>query len=468
MVFLMSPYLVTPRSLTLCLAYIHYYTPKRLPGHRFLALSALRDLAAWIDQPRPQLRTLRRHPLLMAHLALLYAAGLLVVDEQTLSTGVGVRLWLAQEPADQLAALIHLLEGAAWEEAVERLQWSSILTIDYGAYLCQTLRRQLDALPAAGDEAAVWVEEGADAEAGWLLELPLSTPTWLLFDLLQLGEWRPHAHALRVTPLAVARFPSAAYGFDHLRWLLEMAAQAPLGPARRRQLRAWLARAHAYQVHGPLLVTSQPHYLQAVLAAKRLRPYVYQQLTPRHALIHCALVPRLRLWLEKRGYPLNQHPDAPELETEEVASDAASFWLGLRLLHGLQAHLRLPFLPPTEPLFRLEQTLSPATIAQLERFAAQALRDLDEVIEGRDAFFPAYQCPAPGLVAAVEEAISRRASLTIDYQAHSQPEAKRHPIEPLWLEQRNGLYYLHAYSLRAEANRTFRLDRIVALEAVDG
>ena len=38
---------------------------------------------------------------------------------------------------------------------------------------------------------------------------------------------------------------------------------------------------------------------------------------------------------------------------------------------------------------------------------------------------------------------------------------KQHEVEPYWLERRDQLAYLHAYSYRAEAELTFRLDRVV-------
>jgi hypothetical protein len=37
-------------------------------------------------------------------------------------------------------------------------------------------------------------------------------------------------------------------------------------------------------------------------------------------------------------------------------------------------------------------------------------------------------------------------------------------VRPLWLEQRADLYYLHAYCYRAEAERVFRLDRVMGFE----
>ncbi|MCB0010031.1 MAG: WYL domain-containing protein, partial [Anaerolineales bacterium] len=40
-------------------------------------------------------------------------------------------------------------------------------------------------------------------------------------------------------------------------------------------------------------------------------------------------------------------------------------------------------------------------------------------------------------------------------------------VQPLRLEKRGALYYLYAYCYRVEENRTFRLDRIEAVQPED-
>lgn len=461
-----SHYIVTPRTLTLCLAYVHHYTPSFLPG-RYLAPADLRALATWIGYPQLKLRSLRANPVLAGHMALLHAAGLLHIGGRSLYLGLEVMEWLHATPADQIGRLLVALDDQAlWPATVARLGLQLTLTIDYAAYIKQTLARQqqVEAVTACenGLEVATW--QPPPEEEGWLLSLPAALPTWLLFDLLQLGQWQP-GRPLHITPLAVAAAPARKYGYEHIRWLLETATQAPLPAARQMQLRAWLARADAYQVNGPLLSTAQPDQLAALLADRRLRPYILRQLAPRHALIDPALLPRLRRWLAKRGYPLNQPPTLANEETAAADLDPSYQWLGLRLLAGLQKYLPLPFTAPTEQLFRLSQSLAPDTAERLERLAQKIMQDLDDVVGGRDAFFPARRSPSQQMVMQIEQAISREDTITLLYQAIGQEEPRRHHVEPLRLERRHSLIYLHAYSYRAEANLTFRLDRVVDVEA---
>ena len=64
----------------------------------------------------------------------------------------------------------------------------------------------------------------------------------------------------------------------------------------------------------------------------------------------------------------------------------------------------------------------------------------------------------------LETAISREQTISISYWALGQPEPQIHQVEPLRLQRRNQLLYMYAYSYRAEAYLTFRLDRVQQME----
>ena len=62
-------------------------------------------------------------------------------------------------------------------------------------------------------------------------------------------------------------------------------------------------------------------------------------------------------------------------------------------------------------------------------------------------------------------AIADEQPLTLDYTPPNCAEPRRHTVEPLRLEQRHQLTYLVAYSYRAEATLTLRLDRLHLLSS---
>lgn len=455
---------VTARSLTIHLAYIQYYTPKRSPRGLQLAPGHLRRLASWIDQPAPRLRRLQDHRPLAAQFALLHAGNLLTITPSIFRPGQTAGRWLSGSPQEQLEPLRALLDDEeVWAESLAVLNLESAITLDYLAYLRQTLDRQLSA-PAPVDQPAAWLSTADDDPDYWRLRLPTDLPASLLFDLLQLGEWQPTQHQLLLTPLSLASFPACTYGPDRIRWLLEMATHKPLCPTRQDQLQAWLRRADAYRLHGGLLTTSQPHHLQALLSNRRLRRWVHETLGPRHALVDPGIAPALRRWLARQGFPLNQPASLPDVSAVQPGDDLAACWLGLRLLVGLQKRLPLSVPAPTAQLFQLSQAMPPEMQDQLEQQARAILQALDDTDHGRDAFFPARQCPSPAFLACLKQAIAEERPVTFWYQGLGQPEPQRHTCEPHWLEERQKLIYLHAYNYRAEALRVYRLDRVIKFE----
>ena len=449
---------ISPNTVTHCLAYIHYYTPKWLSRGCPIAPKHCRLLAARIDLPQAEMRSLRQHPILAAHLALLLTTGYIESNSNKWRLTPAAHNWLNLAADEQLPGLLAQIGCSDLEPVFSRFfaQESALLA----TFLQQTLQRQTELWAGSAQEPAKWSARSSDC---WQLVLPCRLTPWLLFHLLQLGIWQ-QGHIIACSPITLAAAPARHYGFEKIRWLLETATQQALSTARKNQLHAWLRRANTYRLRGNLLSTAQPEQMTALRAQKRLRGLILEDLAPRHAFIDRTKLPQLQNWLARQGYPLSKSTNP--VPTERKPSDDQDYhWLGLRLLNGLQA-----FVPGNvsagaahAQIHQLEQQMEPMRVDELENIAQQMLADLASVTQGRDAFFPAYNVVPPEWIAQIESAIAAETQLHIAYQALGQPEPRPHSVEPLWLEKQGELYYLHAYSLRAEANLVFRLDRIVTL-----
>jgi hypothetical protein len=168
--------------------------------------------------------------------------------------------------------------------------------------------------------------------------------------------------------------------------------------------------------------------------------------------------------------------DAPKTLPGSAAETTPEYtWLALQVLAGLSALIELPISIPHAELETAEARLTAEERAELDYLAQNMLEGLQQAIRGRDAFFPA---PRPANEAWLENtrtALNEERCLDIAYQSlvDNQPSSNavtRHysrRVEPLRLEQRGSLYYLHAYCYLAEANRIFRLDRIHACELAE-
>ena len=447
----MSQYpFITLYSITLVLAYCQHYTCNFRPG-RSLPDAHLQRLSAWIGQPVARLRSLRQHPLLSAHLALLQAAQLLAHNNVHWYLTPAAHEWLRLSPADQFAALDQAF--AAVPPAAADLNVATVLPLDYIAYLQQQLCRQADAtLPPA--EAATWHMAG---EMTWQLHLPAGLPLRLRFHLLQLGDWQPD-EPLTLSPLTCARAGQRGYSLSHISYLLAKATGAPLPPAQTQQLLDWHRHAQALQLRPVTLLTvRRPELLAQIMGSGHLRPHIQQQITPRHALVSPSLLPLLHKWAARRFYWLDI-PQPPAASAH--ISPTEYHWLGLHLLAALGQIMPLPYPPPTAELDSLSPAIPPAQQATLSSLADQIIQQLQGAINGRDAFFPADQLPSAGLVDHIQQAIEHSSQLTFSYLPLNATAPKEHTVEPLRLEQRGRLTYLYAYSYRAEANLIFRLDRV--------
>lgn len=454
-----APHAITPYSLTLVLAYLQYYTPKRLQNGGFLAVQHLRRLAAWINLPAPQLYAIQQHRILALHVALLRAAGFIPDRSDYIVPQPTATPWLYAAAPEALKCLLQAIEDTnRWEQACSSLSLETAIGPDHTAYARQCLSRQLD-LPTLPPQPLRWQQ--AEAADAWQLFLPPTLPCWLHFDLRQLGEWSPETDLI-CTPVTIAAAVQRGYGPTVIQWLLETAAQADLPPPQRQQLQKWSRRAGAYKLRAvQLLSTAQPEQLAAVLRQKRLRDHVIEHLSPRHAIVSNEIVPQLEKWLAGQAYPLQQRLIGPSgLAPLPIAEQTAVQWLSVRLLIGLGDIIHRPYPSPHALMDQLDAHLEPAAQVELEAVAANLLTGLREAIRGRDAYLPAHKPVTQETIDLVQQALRQERSLQINYQPLGSSQPSWREVQPLRLEQRGALYYLYAYCLRAETNLTFRLDRI--------
>jgi hypothetical protein len=272
--------------------------------------------------------------------------------------------------------------------------------------------------------------------------------------------------------LSLAAAACRGYNTQHIRWLLETATQETLPPAKGKELSAWLQHNQTYQVRQvTLLSTKQPQQMDEILARRRWRSYFGEQLSPRHTIIQTDILPQLEKWLAEKDFALNDKVTdsvpvrGTGLQIQNGSSDspqkeALYHWLGLRVLVGLGDLIRLPYAPPHNLLDYAAQPLTAIQRSELEDVAQAVLENVRTAIRGWDAFWPAEAAIPLAWLSQIEEAIDKECVLGIVYQSLGEHQPAYRRIQPLRLEQRDALYYLHAYCYRVEANLVFRVDRI--------
>lgn len=448
---------LTPDSMTMVLAYLHYYTPTFLPG-RCLPATHLRTLAAWIGIKSFGLRSARADSRLATHLALGYAAGLMAVEEGFWRTTIETLPWLRMSGAAQIVRLQQALsDGAAWETAVSALSLTDAVGVDYLAYVAQQMERyQIDV--AMMDGRATWLPDGG--EATWRLAMPAWVRPDLRFHLLQMGRWLP-GDVWEGTPYSIALAVQAGYSLMQMESVLVQATGQVLSVERQNQLVDWYQRHDAYRIRPIyLLSVKNPAHLDEVMDRQRWRAHVGQRLGRRHAIVSPQLIPLLTRRVRETGYAL----DAPPLEREpgEGVQNVADCWLALEVLAGLGKQIPLPFSLSSETRYRLAQQLTPEQQAAISQKAEQVLAGVQAALRGRDAFFVREQPVDPDLITTIRVALAEEQELEIAYQGLGETASRWRRVEPHRLEEKEWGMYLHGYCYLAESNRVFRLDRIKA------
>lgn len=444
------------RSAVSILAYVQYYTIPYLPT-RLMPIAELRRLAQHIGPANTSFKHIQEHKLLAAHLVLLRAANLLCHDNQLWYCSPFIDDWLSADRVTQTTSLVQTIEQCHWTTAATEMGLIDIFDGAYPAWLGQCLSREARRQPAS-QSPAQWESQ---TDAAWRLHLPDTMPAHTFFHIYQLGHWLSPSR-IQITPLTIATARQRGYALTFIEFILDSATGTTRTESQQSQLADWYQQVGDYQIEAALLLSvNRPDQMNAIFQRKNLHRLIERQLSSRHAIVQAAIIPPLTKWLAKQGYTLqspvvNQQTEAP--------TPTEYHWLGLRLLAELGQLIPLPVPPPFALLEHSQSALPPVQQDHLARLAASIIESLREAIRGRDAFFPA-QHPVPAeTLDLIRQAVYDETPLLICYQALGEIEPAWRELHPLRLEQHGALYYLHAYCLRAEANRTFRLDRITEIK----
>lgn len=204
-----------------------------------------------------------------------------------------------------------------------------------------------------------------------------------------------------------------------------------------------------------LLQTRQPAQLVDILAVRRLRRHVTRQISPRHAIVAPSLIPSIRPRLRAAGIPpagCRSRPCAARRIGRQPAGHALA---GAACPGRNRPPAALPIPPDHHTEDALAAQLTPAQRAEAERYAGQIITALRTAVRGGDRFYPAERPCDPALLAAIETAFAAEDTLEIAYQGLGDEQPRWRKVQPLRLETRGALTYLHAYCYTAVANRLF-------------
>ncbi|MFN8505350.1 WYL domain-containing protein [Kouleothrix sp.] len=215
-------------------------------------------------------------------------------------------------------------------------------------------------------------------------------------------------------------------------------------------------------VETTVLQVDDARVLERAAQGRSVRRYLGQRVAPGLALVRPEQVAPLRRALERQGVACTWAGAPP---TAQAGSEDGALSPGERAALALAWAYYRAHAPAGAPLLaddgleaRLRVGLSAALAAALDAGLA-GLRAPPEAAEA-----PGRRMAAAQVRAVLERALEQQALVALCYDTGGVGAWSRRTVRPLALEARAEGWYLRAYCCARQAERTFRLDRIGAVE----
>lgn len=512
-------------DLALLLAYLQQADVRPLHG-RWLSPQHCQRLGACLTPPLPagRLPSQRHSPrLAFAHYLaerlqlVTVAAGLLKPSptalawlEQSTAAQLGAcwQTWLAPDDANRdlwrrfrmpgytlrdptgfARRVVGHLALASWDDLSDLLPWwEREQAHDHVVqdYVQDMLRGPLAGLSAIPDEAdlsaarppaltaiGAWLAAGHPtpllptpqplrASDDLALVLPAVAPP-MLAAILSLASWTElePGPRLRFTPASLARAIGQDQSLSGLWTLCQRFVAQPLGRSLQASLQSWADQQRWVELRPALLLqASSSADLNELWADRSVRRRLGQRLVGDQASVRSADPTQLQRALAARGYTVRTASSPTDSTPALRTGDRWWLYTAGLIQRVLADRLGLAALPGAV-LAGLQATLGPAEQAAAQAAAAAASAALQAAIDGPSDQPP--HLPPDQIEQLLLDALQAGAVVQILYWSPWQGETTQRCVQPLALQWRGDHRYLIAHCHTANAQRTFRLDRILDL-----
>jgi hypothetical protein len=297
---------------------------------------------------------------------------------------------------------------------------------------------------------------------------------------------------LRLTPAALAgASPQALAGLVHL---LDAGLPQPLDAETLHALQQWAGPSAGGSTglttglalrRVTLLETGDPDLLAHLAGQRGLRRHLRRAYGRRAVELDSNSLESLLRKLRRQGLVPDVQvaldpKERPAANSRWGAEDAGHLLLAAKLYNRLPGRASLGrterlFRPthyiPEQTLERLAAGLPPRILETIDQLVEDTLRRLNDAIDGWRSPPPATaDRPTPAALAEtlalLRRALAAGQPVEIEYYTAGRGDLTRRTVEPLRLEDRDGVAYLVAYCRLRRDQRTFRVDRIRAARKV--
>jgi len=299
---------------------------------------------------------------------------------------------------------------------------------------------------------------------GFDLHLP---PLPALRSLVEVSAWAeiPAADMLRVTPAAVRRGMELGYHASTMIQALADLLDKPIPAAAAEKIQRWAQEAASLTMQSLTVLTcADAAALQRIRADWRLRPLTGALLSPHHLVIQTDQADLLRRKLAQRGFALTVPESSTPDSQSRTQTEATYLYLAISLYRQLAQFTPLESPIPGDVVRGLRQQLSPERVEAVEQSAGRMVDNLRRTMTGQQvARGGIAQNDPTNIEQTIQAAHQQRTAVTVRYYSPYTGEETTRTIEPTMLYTRNGARYIEAWCQLDEAERTFRMDRILAI-----
>lgn len=231
----------------------------------------------------------------------------------------------------------------------------------------------------------------------------------------------------------------------------------------------WAKPVRAVEIRQMTVLTADGREIERIMGDRRLRAMIERPLSRNQIAVQPTQIKALVQGLRRRGWQVNcAEIDETRARRDEMSATQTEYlWLAGRVYQGLRAWL--PSMPPMSGAVLDEakaRTSDPDALASAAEGVIAALR---RMMLGDPMQVPespiALDDPA-AICVAVQRAFDQCERLTIDYFSPTLGMITRRTISPILpIVRRGNTAYVEAWCEHDAAARTFRLDRILRIEA---
>lgn len=256
---------------------------------------------------------------------------------------------------------------------------------------------------------------------------------------------------------------------------LEEALEQPASRRQRQRLRRWAEAGQQVHVrHLTVLETDDSTLMGELRSQKLIRRHLGAALSPTRSALNPAKLSSLLQTLSTLGLYAAPPPDSDadsRTAGEQLSlsqADASRLWMAGLVYKGLGEHVPLPVPLSAETMDVLAQQLTPAQREAAEHTAQQVLDQVRAALRGYLGL-PLWQQDRTNpekVLPAIESALDNEQDLLLTYWGAGREQTIDRRVTPYWIERRSGTPYLIAYCHLRDAERVFRVDRIVECHVV--